>query len=59
MGKPPYVVFSNATLTDMTAVKPTNLNEFLEVHGVGEHKAKRFGQVFLDAINEYEMIRDE
>ncbi|MCP4124805.1 MAG: DNA helicase RecQ [Bacteroidetes bacterium] len=53
MGKPPFVVFSNATLTDMTAIKPTNIQELLEVHGVGEHKAKKFGKRFMEAIMEY------
>jgi ATP-dependent DNA helicase RecQ len=59
MGKPPYVVFSNATLSDMTVVKPANLEEFMEVHGVGEHKAARFGRKFLEAIAAYELIREK
>ena len=51
--KPPYVVFSNATLSDMTAIKPTSMEELLEVHGVGEHKAKKFGPVFIAGVQEY------
>ncbi len=56
VGKPPYVIFSNATLADMTAIKPVSMEEFLEVHGVGEHKARKFGKAFMDAIAEHEMI---
>ena len=59
LGKPPYVVFSNATLVDMTSIKPTNADEFMEVSGVGEHKAKRYGKAFIDAIIEYELISDQ
>lgn len=52
-GKPPYVVFSNATLIDMTAIKPGNMEEFLEVSGVGEHKARKYGEKFLAEIRAY------
>lgn len=52
-GKPPYVVFNNATLIDMTAIKPGSLEEFLEVSGVGEHKARKYGEKFLAEIRNY------
>ena len=47
---PAYIVFSNATLADMAKKAPKNMAEFLEVAGVGQVKAERYGQVFLDAI---------
>ncbi|MDD6119175.1 MAG: DNA helicase RecQ [Selenomonadaceae bacterium] len=47
---PPYLVFSDATLRDMCAVMPRNLDEMLSVKGVGEQKLNRFGQQFLDCI---------
>jgi ATP-dependent DNA helicase RecQ len=50
---PAYLVFSNATLQDMAAKAPSTLSEFLEVSGVGEVKAKRYGQRFLAAIAAY------
>lgn len=53
LGVPPYVVFSDATLRDMTAKLPKNHDEFLEVSGVGLLKAERYGKIFLSAINEY------
>ena len=53
-GVPAYIVFSNATLADMAAKAPRTMSEFRQVSGVGEVKAKRYGQIFLDAITEYE-----
>lgn len=51
---PAYVVFSDATLSDMAAKMPQNIWELLEVSGVGETKARRYGKEFLDAIRDYE-----
>ena len=53
-GKPPYVVFSDATLRDMCARRPATDEEFLEVSGVGLTKLKRYGQQFMDAIRAFE-----
>ena len=53
-GVPAYVVFSNATLADMAAKAPHSMEDFLEVSGVGEIKAARYGEAFLKAIAAYE-----
>ena len=53
-GVPAYVVFSNAALADMAARRPRSLAEFLEVSGVGEVKAQRYGEAFLQAIRAFE-----
>ncbi|MBK7100636.1 MAG: DNA helicase RecQ [Flavobacteriales bacterium] len=50
MGKPAYVVFSDASLIDMAEKQPTNLYEFRLVNGVGDYKAQQFGTRFLAAI---------
>ena len=50
---PAYIVFSNATLADMAAKAPRTMEGFLEVSGVGEAKAGRYGKAFLAAINDY------
>ena len=55
-GVPPFVIFSNATLTDMAKKKPVNLSAFKKVSGVGELKAAWYGREFVDRIKEY--IRD-
>lgn len=52
-GVPAYIVFSNSSLNDMASKMPTNEEEFLEVSGVGEVKAKRYGEQFLSLINNY------
>ena len=51
---PPYVIFSNASLADMAAKAPQTPEEFLSVSGVGQAKARRYGEMFLAAIREYE-----
>ena len=48
---PPYIIFSNATLVDMCAKRPRNLEEFLDVSGVGAKKAQAYGNLFLARLN--------
>ena len=50
---PPYVIFSNATLADMAARQPDSHAALLAVRGVGEAKARRYGDAFLEAIRAY------
>ncbi len=45
-----YVVFADKTLIDMVRLKPRTVSEMALVHGVGEAKLRRYGQVFLDTI---------
>ncbi len=52
-GVPAYVVFSNATLTDMARKKPATLSQFKKVSGVGELKAAWYGEAFLNRIRAY------
>ncbi len=52
-GIPPYMVFSDATLEDMAANKPTNQTEMLAVSGIGKFKMEKYGQVFLDKVLSY------
>ena len=52
-GIPAYVVFSNATLTDMAKKKPKTMSEFRKVSGVGEIKAAWYGTAFLKRIQQY------
>lgn len=50
---PAFVVFSNKTLIDMCNKLPRTGDEFLDVSGVGNMKADRYGDRFLEEINEY------
>ncbi len=52
LGKPAFVVFSDATLMDMVAKVPSNKAEMLDVSGVGETKYERYGEAFLNVIGE-------
>jgi len=49
-GKPPYVVFGDATLIQMAQRLPTGEDELLEITGVGQAKLARYGEVFINAI---------
>lgn len=53
-GKPPYIVFSDATLRQLCAHLPRTPEQFLEVPGVGPHKLQKYGQQFMDAIARFE-----
>ena len=50
---PAYIVFGDATLRDMARRRPSSLDAFLEVKGVGETKCKQYGKVVLAAIKDY------
>ena len=47
---PPFVVFSDATLVEMAARRPTNAEELAQISGVGKHKLGRYGPVFLQLL---------
>ncbi|WP_424361869.1 DNA helicase RecQ [Methylocystis parvus] len=51
-GVPAYVIFADRTLIDMAEKRPSTLDEMLEVHGVGERKVARYGDAFLEALEE-------
>lgn len=51
---PPYVVFSDKTLYDMAEKKPGNLDQLMEVFGVGKTKASRYGEAFLSEIKRWQ-----
>lgn len=48
--KPPFMIFSDATLHEMVRLKPTHLNALLDVQGVGQHKLMHYGEAFLDLL---------
>jgi len=52
-GLPPYLVFTDATLQEMTRLLPTSLSDLREVSGVGEFKLETYGADFLSEINQY------
>ncbi|MDR0338015.1 MAG: DNA helicase RecQ [Planctomycetaceae bacterium] len=50
---PPYIVFSDRTLHEMSRYFPRNTEELRQIHGVGQHKFAAYGQQFLEVINEF------
>ena len=50
---PPYIIFSDKTLIDMAAKMPASKLEMLDVSGVGENKFAKYGERFLEVIEEY------
>ena len=53
-GVPPYVIFHDATLKHMLEVRPKNTQQLMQVSGVGDAKAQKYGQEFLDVLRNYE-----
>lgn len=52
-GIPPYTVFMDPSLEDMTVQYPITLEEIAKIYGVGEGKAKKYGKEFADFIKTY------
>lgn len=52
-GVPPYIIFADSTLREMSLKLPLDKEEFLEIKGVGEVKFKRYGEYFRNVISEY------
>jgi ATP-dependent DNA helicase RecQ len=49
-GVPPYVIFGDAALLEMSRARPRDEAEFLAINGVGQVKLARYGSAFLEAI---------
>jgi ATP-dependent DNA helicase RecQ len=50
---PPFVIFQDPSLEDMSVQYPINLKELLSITGVGQGKADRFGKPFVELIEKY------
>ncbi len=49
-GVPPYVIFGDASLVEMSRKRPVTEADFLEINGVGNVKLERYGAAFLQVI---------
>ncbi|SMG33527.1 DNA helicase RecQ [Paenibacillus aquistagni] len=58
-GVPPYIVFNDSTLRELTEKRPTTEAEFLKVKGVGEAKVRKFGEPFLRLFQQLEQVEAE
>jgi ATP-dependent DNA helicase RecQ len=51
LNAPAYVVFADAVLMEMARSRPSSLDEFSKLSGVGAVKLERYGKAFLEVIN--------
>jgi ATP-dependent DNA helicase RecQ len=49
---PAFMIFADRTLIDMAERRPSTLEDLRRVHGVGERKIARYGEAFLEALEE-------
>ena len=49
----PFIVFSDATLSELARVQPQSAKEMLSISGIGDTKLARYGKPFLDVILEH------
>lgn len=52
-GMPPYIIFSDKTLIDMSLKIPTDKSTMLNVSGVGAAKYEKYGERFLEAVTAF------
>jgi ATP-dependent DNA helicase RecQ len=50
---PPFVIFQDPSLADMSIQYPVSLGELLKIQGVGQGKARRYGKEFVELIKNY------
>ena len=50
---PVYMIANNAVLVRLATDKPTTTEEFLAIPGIGSHRCKAYGQLFINAIKKY------
>ncbi|MEX2514417.1 MAG: DNA helicase RecQ [Cyclobacteriaceae bacterium] len=55
---PPYIIFSDATLVEMSTKCPTDKNSILGINGVGQMKQEKYGEDFLKVIRNHLIEHD-
>ena len=50
---PPYIIFSDKSLSDMVALKPDTASKFIDISGVGQNKLEKYGNQFMTLIKEF------
>jgi len=53
LGVPPFVIFQDPSLQDMALKYPITIDELVNIHGVGDGKAKKYGKPFIEFIKNY------
>lgn len=52
---PPYIIFSDVTLSEMASSLPQTKEEFADIKGVGKQKLAKYAESFLDVVLEYRL----
>lgn len=55
---PEFMIALDKVLKDMAIYKPRTISELMDIEGMGEYKAKKFGEVFIDVIKEYTSFKN-
>lgn len=50
---PPFIVFADVSLKEMSTYYPTNVENMLKITGVGVSKLEKYGEIFIDTISKY------
>ncbi len=56
---PAYIVCDDKTLREIARVRPRSLQAFSSIKGIGEIKVQKYGQAFIDAIEEWSRVHPE
>ena len=49
-GVPPYLIFQDVTLREITAIRPHSLAELARISGIGQKKLERYGESVLEVV---------
>ena len=52
-GFPPYIIFSDKVLHALATIKPTTMEQFGCISGIGEHKREKYGERFVSLIRKF------
>ncbi len=55
---PPYVIFSDVTLKEMSSTLPQTKEDFADIKGVGKQKLAKYAQSFLQVMQEYRLQKE-
>ncbi len=58
-GFPPYIIMSDQSLHELARVRPKNIEAFGLIHGIGDFKKQKYGEIFLKVINRYKNLFEE
>ncbi len=50
---PPYIIFADTSLTDMAIQRPTALDDFSKIYGVGQQKLDKYGPRFIEVVKKH------